>query len=100
MFSIGTDDSVWYRQLYSGTWGGWTALQGQSLSGVAVSQPPGGMSIFVIGFDGAMYTRRQYAGSVWGGWQNLGNDLYADPAAIFGYAFSFDINGFLVATAY
>jgi hypothetical protein len=78
-FGTGLDDRVWTRQI-GGSWAGWTSLGGVSLYGPAAVFSGSTNNVFVIGGDGAVWTRSN-AGSGWGPWSSLGGYFTMSPAA-------------------
>ena len=59
VFVIGADNAVWYQRVQAGSWSGWQGLGGIALSAPAAAQDPnGGIDVFMVGADLAMYSRR------------------------------------------
>jgi hypothetical protein len=78
-FGTGLDDQLWYRQI-GGSWGSWQSLGGVSLYGPAAVFSGSTNHVFVIGGDGAVWTRSN-AGAGWGNWTSLGGYFGMSPAA-------------------
>jgi len=78
-FGTGLDDRVWYRQI-GGSGAGWQSLGGVSLYGPAAVFSGTTNHVFVVGGDGAVWTRSN-AGSGWSGWSSLGGYFVMSPAA-------------------
>jgi hypothetical protein len=78
-FGTGTDRQVWTRQL-GRTNTGWQSLGGVSVFGPAAVFSGGTNHVFVVGGDGAVWTRSNGGGG-WGGWSSLGGHFVTSPAA-------------------
>jgi hypothetical protein len=87
----GTEGAVWEKWYAGGTWHGWANLGGVIYPGTgpAVSVLRStingqiiGDDLFIMGMNGALYTKTWAAASGWSGWANLGGSLTSSPTAV------------------
>jgi len=85
LFVRGTDNALWWRHAYMGSWGQWVNLGGRGTSDPsAASYASGGLFVCVRGTDGACwYITSTDKGSTWNAWNTLGGKLLegTGPAA-------------------
>ena len=75
----GQDGAVWHRW-YAGSWSGWEALGGGTVSSpAAVSWGAGRLDVFLQGNDNGLW-HMWYQGG-WSRWESLGGVLSSGPAA-------------------
>ena len=58
LVAVGSDGAVWYQGVASGAWSGWYGLGGLAASTPAVIARTGGLDVYVVGVDLAMWQQR------------------------------------------
>ena len=58
LFAVGADGAIWYQGVTGGQWSGWYGLGGLAASEPAVVARVGGLDVFVVGGDLAMWRQR------------------------------------------
>lgn len=69
------DGTLWHRAFEGSTWSTPESLEGELVSGPAVTAwAPGQMEVFAVFPDGALWDR-YWDGEAWHPWESLGGDL-------------------------
>ena len=99
--AIGLDRAVWWTQVVwvsgptggppTATWTGWHSAGGEAVTAPAVAaDPDGGVNVFVVGNDLAMWQR--HLGRAESAWTNLGGGFTSAPGANGNYVFGIGLD--------
>ena len=82
------------REWPAARWSGWYGLGGLAASTPAVIARTGGLDVYVVGVDLAMWQQR-WSGASWSGWQDQGGGFTSDPVATTTNVLGLGLDGWL-----